>query len=72
MASLTTASSARQCPSRGLVTIDVADPEATVDRLASEGIVVRALPTPDAVRASVHVVNTHAEVRQLLDALESE
>jgi selenocysteine lyase/cysteine desulfurase len=46
--------------------------EATVDRLASEGIVVRALPIPDAVRASVHAVNTHAEVERLLDALESE
>ncbi|MDL0127646.1 aminotransferase class V-fold PLP-dependent enzyme [Halobacterium salinarum] len=59
-------------PESGLVTIDVADPEATVDRLASEGIVVRALPTPDAVRASVHAVNTHTEVERLLDALESE
>ncbi|SHG95377.1 aminotransferase class V-fold PLP-dependent enzyme [Halobaculum gomorrense] len=59
-------------PESGLVTIDVNDPEATVDRLASEGIIIRALPTPAAVRASVHAVNTHAEVEQLLDALESE
>jgi selenocysteine lyase/cysteine desulfurase len=59
-------------PESGLVTIDVDDPEATVDRLASEGIVVRALPTPDAVRASVHAVNTRAEVDRLLDALDSE
>jgi cysteine desulfurase/selenocysteine lyase len=59
-------------PESGLVTIDVDDPEATVDRLASEGIVVRALPTPNAVRASVHAVNTHAEIEKLLDALESE
>jgi len=40
----------------GLVTIDVDDPEATVDRLADEGIVVRSLPHPDGVRASVHAV----------------
>lgn len=59
-------------PESGLVTIDVDDPEATVDRLASKGIVVRALPEPDAVRASVHAVNTRTEVDRLLDALESE
>ena len=54
------------------MTVDVDNPEETVDRLASEGIVVRALPTPDAVRASVHAVNTRAEIDRLLDALESE
>ena len=59
-------------PESGLVTIDVDDPDATVDRLASEGIVVRALPSPDAVRASVHAVNTITEVDRLLAALESE
>ena len=59
-------------PESGLVTVDVDNPEETVDRLASEGIVVRALPTPDAVRASVHAVNTRAEIDRLLDALESE
>jgi len=58
-------------PESGLVTIDVDDPEATVDRLASEGIVVRALPTPNAVRVSVHAVNTRTEVDRLLDALDS-
>jgi selenocysteine lyase/cysteine desulfurase len=59
-------------PESGLVTIDVADPEATVNRLASAGIVVRALPTPDAIRVSVHAVNTQSEVNTLLDALEAE
>jgi len=59
-------------PESGLVTIDVDDPDATVERLASEGIVVRALPTPNAIRASVHAVNTSSEVDQLLDALGSE
>ena len=61
----------QQSESRGSLA-DVDDPEATVDRLASEGIVVRALPNPDAVRASLHAVNTHTEVERLLDALESE
>jgi selenocysteine lyase/cysteine desulfurase len=59
-------------PESGLVTIDVDEPEVTVERLASEGIVVRALPTPDAIRTSVHAVNTQAEIEQLLDALEPE
>ncbi|WP_135306100.1 aminotransferase class V-fold PLP-dependent enzyme [Haloarcula amylovorans] len=59
-------------PESGLVTIDVDDPKATVDRLASEGIVVRALPAPNAIRASIHAVNTRTEIDRLLDALESE
>ncbi|OTF01755.1 aminotransferase class V-fold PLP-dependent enzyme [Halorubrum sp. SD683] len=59
-------------PESGLVTIAVDDPEATVERLAAAGIVVRRLPTPDAVRASVHAVNTRGEVGLLLDALEPE
>jgi cysteine desulfurase/selenocysteine lyase len=59
-------------PESGLVTIDVDDPAATVERLGSDGIVVRALPTPNAIRASVHAVNTQAEVDRLLDALDSE
>jgi selenocysteine lyase/cysteine desulfurase len=53
----------------GLVTFAADDPEATVERLADEGIVVRSLPHPDAVRASVHVFNTRADVDALLDAL---
>ncbi|MFC6719026.1 aminotransferase class V-fold PLP-dependent enzyme [Natrialbaceae archaeon GCM10025810] len=59
-------------PESGLVTIAVDDPEATVERLASEGIVLRALPTPNAIRASIHAVNTRTEVDRLLDGLESE
>jgi len=54
----------------GLVTFAADDPEATVERLAAEGIVVRSLPHPDAVRASVHAVNTADEVDRLLAALE--
>ncbi|SNZ17924.1 Selenocysteine lyase/Cysteine desulfurase [Natronoarchaeum philippinense] len=59
-------------PESGLVTIDVDDPGATVDRLAKEGIVVRALPHPNAIRASVHAVNTADDVDRLLDALAPE
>jgi selenocysteine lyase/cysteine desulfurase len=56
----------------GLVTIDVDDPEATVERLADDDIVVRSLPHPNGIRASVHAVSTEAEVDRLLGALESE
>ena len=53
----------------GLVTFAADDPEGLVDRLADEGIHVRSLPYPDAVRASVHVFNTAGDVDALLDAL---
>ena len=53
----------------GLVSFAADDPDATVERLAREGIVIRALPRPNTVRASVHAVNTTAEIEQLLDAL---
>ncbi|MFB6296071.1 MAG: aminotransferase class V-fold PLP-dependent enzyme [Halobacteriales archaeon] len=59
-------------PETGLVTIDVDDPAATVERLAGEGIVIRDLPHPDAVRASVHAVNTAEDVDRLIDGLERE
>lgn len=53
----------------GLVTIADDDPEATVERLAEEGIVIRSLPDPEAVRVSVHAVNTAAEVDRVLEEL---
>jgi len=53
----------------GLVTIDVADPEATVERLQERGVFVRSLPFPDAVRASVHAFNTAEDIDALLDGL---
>jgi selenocysteine lyase/cysteine desulfurase len=59
-------------PETGLVTVEVADPARTVERLAREGILVRDLPEPDAVRASIHAVNTAEEVDRLVDALDSE
>jgi selenocysteine lyase/cysteine desulfurase len=59
-------------PESGLVTIDVDEPAATVERLAEEGIVLRDLPWPDAIRASVHAVNTAEDVDRLVEALEAE
>ncbi|QZP39028.1 aminotransferase class V-fold PLP-dependent enzyme [Halobaculum magnesiiphilum] len=59
-------------PESGLVTVDVADPEATVERLHGEGIVIRDLPDPEAVRASVHAFNTEAEVDRLAEALNAD
>jgi len=53
----------------GLVTFAVDDPEATVERLAEAGIQIRAIPSPEAVRASLHVFNTAGDVDALLDAL---
>ncbi|APX96993.1 aminotransferase class V-fold PLP-dependent enzyme [Natronorubrum daqingense] len=53
----------------GLVTISVDEPEATVERLADSGLVVRTLPGLEAVRASVHAYNTNAEIDALLEAL---
>jgi len=53
----------------GLVTFEADDPEATVERLGEQGIVVRSLPHPEAVRASVHVFNTPEEIDRLLDAV---
>ncbi|ELY46475.1 aminotransferase class V-fold PLP-dependent enzyme [Natronorubrum tibetense] len=59
-------------PESGLVTIDVDDPAATVERLAAAGIVVRALSSPNAIRASVHAVNTAGDVDRLLEGLKRE
>jgi selenocysteine lyase/cysteine desulfurase len=53
----------------GLVAFEVDDAEATVERLDSEGVVVRTLPRPDTVRASLHVFNTDSDVDTLLDGL---
>jgi len=56
-------------PESGLVTVDVPNPEATVERLADTGIVIRSLPDPSAVRASIHAVNTETEVDRLAEEL---
>jgi len=54
----------------GLVTIAVDDPESTVERFADEGIVIRSLPHPEAVRVSIHAVSTEAEIDSMLEVLE--
>jgi len=56
----------------GLVTVSVADPTGTVDRLASRGIVIRELPHPAAVRVSIHAVSTEREVDAAANALRAE
>ncbi|WP_066411547.1 aminotransferase class V-fold PLP-dependent enzyme [Halorubrum aethiopicum] len=56
----------------GLVTVDVAEPEATVERLLERGIVIRDLPHPDAVRVSVHAVSTEREIDDVVAALSEE
>lgn len=53
----------------GLVTVAVDDPAMTVERLEQDGIVVRSLPFPEAVRVSVHAVSTEREVDQVVDRL---
>lgn len=61
-----------ESPESGLVTVAVDDPGATVERLAEDGIVVRALPEPNAVRASIHAVSSTSDVDRLQNALEPE
>jgi len=53
----------------GLVTIGVDDPESTVERFADEGIVIRSLPHPEAVRISVHAVSTEAEIDSVIERI---
>lgn len=53
----------------GLVTIAVEDPNATIERLSTEGIRIRSLPSPEAIRVSVHAFNTTEDVDTLLTVL---
>ncbi|MFB6083732.1 MAG: aminotransferase class V-fold PLP-dependent enzyme [Halorientalis sp.] len=52
----------------GLVTFRADEPEALVERLGEDGIVVRSLPDGTA-RASIHAFNTAGDVDRLLGAL---
>ena len=52
----------------GLVTFRADDPDALVERLGEDGVVIRSLPG-GTVRASVHVFNTAADIDRLLEAL---
>jgi selenocysteine lyase/cysteine desulfurase len=56
-------------PESGLVTIDVDDPAKAVDRLKEANIIIRSLPDPDAIRASLHVFNTQEDIETLLEEL---
>lgn len=53
----------------GLVTFRVEEPDATVERLREQGVIVRSLPYPRAVRASVHAFNDESDVDALLAGL---
>jgi selenocysteine lyase/cysteine desulfurase len=53
----------------GLVTFTAENPDDLVSRLRDSGIVIRSLPDPHAVRASVHVFNTADDIDRLLAAL---
>ncbi|MGM0591077.1 MAG: aminotransferase class V-fold PLP-dependent enzyme [Halobacteriota archaeon] len=53
----------------GLVSFTVDDAAATVDSLAEDGVQIRSLPVPDAIRASVHAFNTEDDIDRLLDGL---
>ncbi|WP_119818462.1 aminotransferase class V-fold PLP-dependent enzyme [Halalkaliarchaeum desulfuricum] len=55
----------------GLVTVDVSDPEKTVERLDDAGFKVRSIPPMNAMRVSLHVFNTPAEVDALLAELDA-
>ncbi|WP_058826433.1 aminotransferase class V-fold PLP-dependent enzyme [Haloferax sp. Q22] len=59
-------------PESGLVSFEVSDPEGTVERLKSAGVVVRTLPEPKAVRASFHNFNDESDVATLRDGLDEE
>lgn len=50
----------------GLVPFAVDDPEAFVERVGDDDIVLRTIPSPECVRASVHAFNTAEEIDALL------
>ena len=52
-------------------TIDVDDPSTTVDHLKEANIVIRSLPDPDAIRASIHLFNTQEDIETLLTELKN-
>lgn len=51
----------------GLVPFAVDEPEAFVGRCADAGVVVRSIPEPACVRASVHAFNDESDVDRLLE-----
>lgn len=51
----------------GLVSFAVDDPEEFVEELVDDDVVIRSIPYPECVRASVHVFNTADEIDALLE-----
>lgn len=51
----------------GLVSFEVADPERFVERAKDHDVVLRTIPSPECVRASVHAFNTAGDVDALLE-----
>ncbi len=56
-------------PESGLVTVAVEEPDETVERLETDGLAIRSLTDPKAIRASVHAFNTEQEIDRLGDAI---
>lgn len=55
----------------GLVSVVAENPDAAVDRLRTQDIVVRALPIEETVRVSLHAVNTTTEVDAVVEGLQT-
>lgn len=55
----------------GLVTVDDDSPDETVEQLASEGVQIRSIPSPNAIRASVHGYNNKSDIQAFVSALET-
>jgi selenocysteine lyase/cysteine desulfurase len=51
----------------GLVTVEVDDPQGTVDRLDDAGVKVRVIPSIDCLRASVHAFNTRDDLDRFVE-----
>jgi len=56
----------------GLVSFHVDDPEEFVERLSAEEIILRTIPDPECVRASVHVFNSREEIATLVEYINHE
>jgi len=54
----------------GLVTIDDEAPDETVEQLAAKGVQIRSIPSPNAIRASVHGYNNKSDIQAFVSALE--
>lgn len=53
----------------GLVTVRDDTPQSTVETLAKDDIIIRALPFPGAIRVSLHAVSTEHDVDRVLESI---